>query len=820
MNATHLTPPPIVIPVRESEPKAVKINAQVHFGGNSRDKDNIIIWLKSIETNMRYCKVPENSKVECASAHLNDQALRTVDDWFNDPKISKTDQISWLKFCEMMKLRFLPLDHLNTICKTLLQIRQNSTVANYNNKFEELVSQLDPSARNNELFLINTYLNGLQTAVRESIQYLILPTLRENMTRAGLYDSTHPSQRQGNQLPTGVNSMKNSKHNHGKRGNSGNGTRTNDNGNRGENPRPTCTHCNKVGHKIDQCYKLHPDSKPKTNNPTSNVQSNQTKPKFNKNKSDNSANLADVIHSDFAVTTIINDSSNSAATNPKTTSDEFCRIMIEIEGQTLECILDSGARTTVIPTKFATDLALKLKPEKVKCQVANGKIEYTSITFACDVIVCGTITPLEMIVFDRREGLLGLDWLNANHAYVNTYDMTLCFENRKFSIANLNAHEVYHLDHATAIDHNLADFKEDALMVSADDLAEIEQEFDHEPWPLTSEYKSDSDFKILESDNLSTAELLDLNIFINKYKSNFARNISDIKDHCNLSTFKIELTDNVPVSLRPYRVSPFERERINQHVKEMVDAGVIRPSCSPYKSPVVLIPKKGGELRFCIDYRQLNRKTVKDGFPLPLIQDIFDRLKGSRFFTSLDEKAGFWQLQMEIESIAKSSFVTCDGQWEFLVLPFGVVNGPSAFSRIMYMSLGDLDFVEIYLDDILIHSATLEDHYKHVEIVFKRLAEVNLKLNFSKCCWFRKELKFLGHIIAEGIIKTDDFKTEAIREWSTPRNVQQVQQFLGLAGYYRKFVPNFAHIAHPLYHLTKKVKYGNGRLHVSQLSTN
>ena len=244
---------------------------------------------------MRYCKVPENSKVECASAHLSDQALRTVDDWFNDPKISKADQISWLKFCEMMKLRFLPLDHLNTICKTLLQIRQNSTVANYNNKFEELVSQLDPSARNNELFLINTYLNGLQTAVRESIQYLILPTLRENMTRAGLYDSTHPSQRQGNQLPTGVNSMKNSKHNHGKRGNS-NGTRTNDNGNRGENQRPTCTHCNKVGHKIDQCYKLHPESKPKTNNPISNVQSNQTKPRFNKNKSDKSASHRNIMN--------------------------------------------------------------------------------------------------------------------------------------------------------------------------------------------------------------------------------------------------------------------------------------------------------------------------------------------------------------------------------------------------------------------------------------------------------------------------------------------------------------------------------------------
>jgi len=158
---------------------------------------------------------------------------------------------------------------------------------------------------------------------------------------------------------------------------------------------------------------------------------------------------------------------------------------------------------------------------------------------------------------------------------------------------------------------------------------------------------------------------------------------------------------------------------------------------------------------------------------------------------------------MDEASISKSSFVTSDGQWEFTVLPFGVVNGPSAFSRMMSMCLGDLNFVEIYLDDILIHSATLSDHYKHVEIVFKRLMEVNLKLNFSKCFWFRKELKFLGHIITEGVIKTDDAKIEAVHNWSTPKNVHQVQQFLGLAGYYRKFVPNFAHIAHPLYQLTK-----------------
>ena len=156
--------------------------------------------------------------------------------------------------------------------------------------------------------------------------------------------------------------------------------------------------------------------------------------------------------------------------------DVFCRIIVEIDGHPLECIIDSGALTTVIPAKFASEFF----------QVANGKTVYTPITYACDVIVCGTITPLELIVFDRREGLLGLDWLNTNHAYVNSFNMTLCLENRKFSLAERNVREIY-FNHASSVEH----IEEDSLVVSADDLAEIEEEFDHDPWPLHCDSKPD-----------------------------------------------------------------------------------------------------------------------------------------------------------------------------------------------------------------------------------------------------------------------------------------------------------------------------------------
>jgi hypothetical protein len=266
-----------------------------------------------------------------------------------------------------------------------------------------------------------------------------------------------------------------------------------------------------------------------------------------------SANFSETVKDQSSVLTI-----TSAVSSDKP-GDVFCRIIVEIDGHPLECIIDSGALTTVIPAKFASEYGLKLKPDKVLCQVANGKTEYTPITYACDIIVCGTITPLELIVFDRREGLLGLDWLNANHAYVNSFNMTLCLENRKFSLADSNIREI-NFNHASSVEH----IEEDSLVVSADDLAEIEEEFDHEPWPLHCDSKPD--LVVLESDNLTKLELANVNAFINKHKSNFAYDIHDIKQHCKLTKFKIELTDDVPVSQRPYRVSPFERERIAQHV--------------------------------------------------------------------------------------------------------------------------------------------------------------------------------------------------------------------------------------------------------------
>ena len=236
----------------------------------------------------------------------------------------------------------------------------------------------------------------------------------------------------------------------------------------------------------------------------------------------------------------------------------------------------------------------------------------------------------------------------------------------------------------------------------------------------------------------------------------------------------------------------------------MLMAKIIQPSNSPCSAPVLMIPKKNGEYRFCIDFRKLNAVTEQDSFPLPRIDDILDRLVQFMYASTLDLKMGYWPNDVDEKSRAKTAFSDGVGHWECLKLPYGLKNGPADFSRTMFMILGDLAFVEIYIDDIIVHSNSYEEHIEHIKIVFKRLKEANFKINPEKCNWFAKELKVLGHVVSERGVEMDLDKVQAINEMTYPRNVKQVQQFLGLCGYYRRFVKDFANIAAPWYGLLKK----------------
>ncbi|KAJ0603514.1 putative nucleotidyltransferase, Ribonuclease H [Helianthus annuus] len=271
--------------------------------------------------------------------------------------------------------------------------------------------------------------------------------------------------------------------------------------------------------------------------------------------------------------------------------------------------------------------------------------------------------------------------------------------------------------------------------------------------------------------------------------------------------FHIDLVPGAaPVAKAPYRLAPSEMQELSTQLQELLDKGFIRPSFSPWGAPVLFVKKKDGTLRMCIDYRELNKLTIKNRYPLPRIDDLFDQLQGSSFYSKIDLRSGYHQLRVQEESIPKTAFRTRYGHYEFLVMPFGLTNAPAVFIDLMNRVCKPyLDkFVIVFIDDILIYSRTEAEHEQHLRTILELLKKEQLYAKFSKCEFWIREVQFLGHVVNENGIHVGPTKIEAIKSWNTPRTPTEVRQFLGLAGYYRRFIENFSKIAQPLTSLTQK----------------
>ena len=420
-----------------------------------------------------------------------------------------------------------------------------------------------------------------------------------------------------------------------------------------------------------------------------------------------------------------------------------------------------------------------------------------------------------LTVFDPEPDLTEKDGLNIAEAIVEpdgSRTVTLILENARFEPTRLKKGRVLgQLSPAQLADEDLKAREESEPDKEEGDPAERET-----PMVALTQPQSDTPTSVnrmqrlleelpTETDALSEEEKGKLRAFFEEHEHLFALSGSELGS-TSVVTHSIDTGDNPPIR-QAVRRTPFVlRQKVDDLVQGMLDQGVIQPSQSPWASPIVLVKKKDGSTRFCVDYRRLNSITKMDVFPLPRIDDTLDLLAGSMYFTTLDLASGYWQVKMSEESREKTAFTTYSGLYEFDVMPFGLCNAPATFQRLMESVLAGLTrkFCVVYIDDILVFSRTFEEHLIHLRQVMERLDRAGLRLKPKKCNFVRERVEYLGHVISKHGIEVDPAKIEAVRGFPQPTNLKALRSFLGLASYYGRFVPNFSKVAGPLHLLTRK----------------
>ncbi|KAG7594042.1 Zinc finger CCHC-type [Arabidopsis thaliana x Arabidopsis arenosa] len=412
-------------------------------------------------------------------------------------------------------------------------------------------------------------------------------------------------------------------------------------------------------------------------------------------------------------------------------------------------------------------------------RAADGQVMYPfGIVRDISVVVNGVDMPTDLIIvkLKKHDVILGMDWLGKYKAHIDCHRGRIQFEREEGMLKFQGIRTT-----------------SGSLVISAIQ-AERMLEKGCEAYIAT----------ITTNEVGANAELKDIPI-ANEFTDVFEAVRGLPPDRSDPFTIELE-PGTTPISKAPYRMAPAEMAELKKQLEELLDKGFIRPSSSPWGAPVLFVKKKDGSFRLCIDYRGLNKVTVKNKYPLPRIDELLDQLRGARWFSKIDLASGYHQIPIEPSDVRKTAFRTRYGHYEFVVMPFGLTNAPAAVMKMMNgISREFLDeFVIIFIDDILVYSKDRETHQNHIKTVLERLREQKLFAKLSKCSFWQRSIGFLGHIISDQGVSVDPEKIRSIKEWPRPKNATEIRSFLGLAGYYRRFVKGFASMAQPMTRLTGK----------------
>ncbi|GAU46655.1 hypothetical protein TSUD_281460 [Trifolium subterraneum] len=398
---------------------------------------------------------------------------------------------------------------------------------------------------------------------------------------------------------------------------------------------------------------------------------------------------------------------------------------------------------------------------------ASGSVITRLVCRNCPVSVFGRHFGMDLVCIPLSgiDVIFGMNWLVFNQVHINCCEKTVIFPKSEGSLSLMDGEEV----------------KE-----SLNDHGEL--------------------FMVFGSLKLEGGIKLEELPVVGEFSDVFPEDISDLPPEREVE-FGINLVPGTsPISMALYRMSALELNELKKQLEELLEKKFIRPSVSPWGAPVLLVKKKEGSMRLCIDYRQLNKVTIKNKYPLSRIDDLMDQLVGACVFSKIDLRSEYHQIRVKTEDVPKTAFRTRYGHYEYTVMPFGVTNAPGVFmeymNRIFHSFLDK--FVVVFIDDILVYSKSEEEHKEHLRIVLQVLKEKKLYAKLSKCEFWLEEVSFLGHVISSGGIAVDPAKVDAVMKWGTPESVSEIRSFLGLAGYYRRFIEGFSKMALPLTLLTRK----------------
>ncbi|PNY00428.1 hypothetical protein L195_g023708, partial [Trifolium pratense] len=474
-------------------------------------------------------------------------------------------------------------------------------------------------------------------------------------------------------------------------------------------------------------------------------------------------------------------------------SPRTLRFIATIHNHRVTVLVDSGSSHNIIQPRIASFLHLPIQPlSSFTVMVGNGEhLHCTGICSDVPIIVSNHTfnIPLYVLPIQGADVVLGVQWLQTLGPFVSDFtipsmqfyhqDSLLTITGSKpSSITPVSFHQITRMLHTNSI----ATFHSITML----------------PASTNTTQTPPSDTQVI------TSLHPDLQLVLHPYLHIFTtpQGLPPQRPHDH----HIHLTPAAPpVNIKPYRYPHYQKEAMTNIIVDMLKEGLIQPSTSPYSSPVLLVKKKDGSWRFCVDYRALNAITIKDRFPIPTIDELIDELHGSAVFTKIDLRSGYHQIRLAPEDIPKTGFRTLDGHYEFLVMPFGLTNAPSTFQAAMNDLLRPFlrKFALVFFDDILIYSPTWQAHLKHLQQVLQALSQNQFFAKLSKCQFGVSSVEYLGHIISVEGVRADPSKLQAMVSWPVPKNITALRAFLGLTGFYRRFVLNYASIASPLTDLLK-----------------